>query len=366
VTDDGRGIDVEKVRAQAARRGSDVSNLSDEDALYLVFRSGLSTAEFVSDISGRGVGLDVVRANVEAVRGRVEIHTEVGVGTEFRVIVPITLAVLPCLLVSAGGQRHAIPMHSVVLAQETAPEARSEGRTQVWIGEQAIPLTSLAATLGLEGGEAEGPIVVVAGLTRRHAFRVDSLIGQRDVVVKGTSRLLPRLDVLAGASVEPDGSILLVLDVAGLIDRARMTRSPLGPRTAPEDAASTSARDRRGTLLVVDDALTVRELQRSILERAGYEVRVATDGVDALAKLAEARVDLVLTDVEMPRMDGFTLTESIRALPDIGNVPILILTSLASSEDRQRGLEAGADGYIVKSAFDESSLLSAVERLLGR
>ena len=364
ITDDGRGIDVERVRAQATRLGSDASALSDEEALYLVFRSGLSTASFVSDISGRGVGLDVVRANVEAVRGRIEIHTELGAGSEFRVIVPITLAVLPCLLVEAGGQRHAIPMHSIVHADADSAESRAEGRPVVFVGSQAVPVSSLASTLGLPP-DGDGPIVVVAGMTRQHAFRVGALVGQRDVVVKGLSRLLPRLELLAGASVEPDGSILLVLDVAGLIDRARLASGPVAATTPTDDLASTVLR-KRARLLVVDDALTVRELQRSILERGGYEVITAVDGVQAMSILAEGTVDLVLTDVEMPRMDGFALTEAIRAHPARGNVPVLILTSRASEEDRQRGLEAGADGYIVKSAFNESALLSAVERLLGR
>jgi two-component system chemotaxis sensor kinase CheA len=277
--------------------------------------------------------------------------------------VPITLAVLPCLLIEAGGQRHAIPMHSIVQAQIDSAERRSEGKPVVFAGSQAVAVSSLGGTLGLPPDEG-GPIVLVAGLTRQHAFRVGALVGQRDVVVKGLSRLLPRLDVLAGASVEPNGSILLVLDVSGLIDRARLTRSraagPVATDAAP--AAPTRARVR---LLVVDDALTVRELQRSILERGGYEVLTASDGVEAMAILAEGPVDLVLTDVEMPRMDGFALTEAIRAHPARGNVPVLILTSRASVEDRQRGLEAGADGYIVKSAFNEAALLAAVERLLG-
>jgi two-component system chemotaxis sensor kinase CheA len=196
---------------------------------------------------------------------------------------------------------------------------------------------------------------------------VGGLVGQRDVAVKGLSRLLPRLDVLAGASVEPDGSILLVLDIPGLIDRARTDRGTVTMASvadAPAAAVPTVAA--RAKLLVVDDALTVRELQRSILERAGYEVVTAVDGVEAMATLAEGPVDLVLTDVEMPRMDGFALTESIRANPARSNLPVLILTSRASEDDRQRGMEAGADGYIVKSAFDETALLSAVERLLGR
>ncbi|MEY2568000.1 MAG: two-component system, chemotaxis family, sensor kinase CheA [Actinomycetota bacterium] len=366
VTDDGRGIDVERVRAEASRRGGETSALSDEEAAYLVFRSGVSTADFVSEISGRGVGLDVVRANVEAARGRVEIRTEPGAGTEFRIVVPITLAVLPCLLVEAGGQTHAIPMHSIVLAQNEGAEARSEGRPVVWVGSQAVPVTSLSATLAL-GGDEEGPVVVVAGLTRQHAFRVGALVGQRDVVVKGLSRLLPRLDVVAGASVEPDGSIVLVLDVAGLIDRARMAQSGRAvPVSIDGGTAATGRSPTRAKVLVVDDALTVRELQRSILERGGYDVLTASDGLEAMALLAEGPVDLVLTDVEMPRMDGFALTEAIRAHPARGNVPVLILTSRSNEEDRQRGLEAGADGYIVKSAFNEAALLSAVERLMGR
>ena len=362
VTDDGKGIDVAKVREAAARSGDDTSSLTDEEMAYLVFRSGVSTAAFVSDISGRGVGLDVVRSNVEAARGRVEIRTEAGVGTEFRIIVPITLAVLPCLLVEAGGQRHAIPMHSIVLAQNTEAEGRSEGHPVVWAGSQAVPLANLAATLGLPPDE-EGPSILVAGLTRQYAFRVRALVGQRDVVVKGLSRLLPRLDVVAGASVEPDGSIVLVLDVAGLIDRARQTRRHVEAAAAARPVDVPVA---RAKLLVVDDALTVRELQRSILERGGYEVVTAADGVDALAVLADTTVDLVLTDVEMPRMDGFALTEAIRAHETSSNVPVLILTSRTSEEDRQRGMDAGADGYIVKSAFNEAALLSAVERLLGR
>jgi two-component system chemotaxis sensor kinase CheA len=281
ITDDGRGIDVERLRRDVAAQSPEAADLSDEDALQLVFRSGVSTADFVTDISGRGVGLDVVRTNVDAVRGRIEIRNDVGRGSEFRVIVPITLAVLPCLLVRAGGRRHAIPMHSISLAQAEAGEHRSAGDPVVWHGNQALPLAGLAETLGLPPDE-HGPVVIVNGLDRRHAFRVAELLGQRDVVVKGLSRLLPRLDAFAGASVEPDGSILLVLDVPGLIDQARRGRGRV--RSALARQASLPAVAVRAKVLVVDDAMTVRELQRSILERAGYHVITASDGVDAMAR----------------------------------------------------------------------------------
>ena len=307
VTDDGRGIDTAAVREQAVRRGSEAPPVDEDESLYLIFRSGVSTARFVTDVSGRGVGLDVVRANVDAVRGRIEVHSEVGKGSEFRIVVPITLAVLPCLLVGIGSERYAIPMHSVAVSQSasTEQEAHAEGRPMVWVGSTAIAVSDLAETLWgtlEENSKPGGQVVVLSGVTRKHAFRVDTLVGQRDVVVKGMGRLLPRLDLLAGASVEPDGSILLVLDAPGLIDRARLTRKTAIGR-ARRDVLEHSGP--RGRVLVVDDALTIRELERSILERAGYEVRTAEDGIEALAGLVEAPCDLVLTDVEMPRMDGF-------------------------------------------------------------
>jgi two-component system chemotaxis sensor kinase CheA len=365
VSDDGRGINVEAVREKAAQRGTDTSTMDDEESLHLVFDSGFSTAGAVSDVSGRGVGLDVVRAGVEAVRGRIEVHSTAGVGTEFRIVVPITLAVLSCLLVEVGAQRYALPMHSVVVAQDGATEgagAHAGGQPMAWVGDTPVPISSLARTLWGTGEADAGGVVVVVESTRRHAFLVDRLVGQRDVVVKGLSRLLPRVDVLAGASVEPNGSILLVLDVAGLVDRARAGRSPARVDPAP---AAVPIGQEAGTLLVVDDAAVVRQLQQSILERAGYQVLTANDGAEALLTLAETPCDLVLTDVEMPRMDGFALTEAIRADATLANTPVLVITASASEESRQRGLEAGADGYIVKSAFDESALLAAIERLLG-
>jgi two-component system chemotaxis sensor kinase CheA len=384
VSDDGRGIDRARVRERAESHGEDVSGLSDTEALYLIFRSGLSTARVTTNVSGRGVGLDVVRSNVSDIRGRIDVRSEVGKGCEFRIIVPITLAVLPCLLVGVGSERYAIPMHSVVVAAAAATvvEAHAEGRPVIWVGGEPIALSSLGAALnGRTAGAASTggtQIVVVAGGTRRHAFSVDALLGQRDVVVKGLSRLLPRVDVLAGGSVEPDGAILLVLDALGMIDRARAMRGSAGsgPESGSAGTGETGENEplrldpsgelpRRGTVLIVDDALTVRELERSILERAGYEVTVACDGLEALARLAEGPVDLVLSDVEMPGLDGIGLTEAIRASATLANLPVLLLTSLGSDRDRQRGLDAGADGYIIKSAFDEASLLSAIGRVLG-
>jgi two-component system chemotaxis sensor kinase CheA len=364
VTDDGRGIDVDAVRAQATKRGVDTDGMTEEEVLRLTMHSGLSTTSFVTDVSGRGVGLDVVRVNVEAARGRVEVRSQQPGGTEFRIVVPITLAVLRCLLVEAAGQRFALPFHRVVLSQRKDPstQGHAEGRPVVLVEGRPVPVSTLAGTIGLDATEdsSGGSIVVLADTAHRHAFEVDRLVGQRDVVLKGLNRLLPHLPAVAGASVEPDGTVLVVLDPPGLIQRARHSAPVSTSRLAADGAQTTRRR-----ILVVDDALTVRELQRSILERAGFDVRVANDGKQALSRLAEEPSDLVLTDIEMPNLDGFGLTEAIRAHPSLTNIPVLILSSRSSETDRQRGLDAGADGYIIKSGFDEGSLLAAVNRLLG-
>lgn len=357
VSDDGAGLDLARVRAAAG-----APSAGDEDARYLIFRSGVSTATTVTDVAGRGIGLDAVRASLDAVRGRVDVHSDPGRGAEFRLAVPVSLAVLPCLLVGTAGRRYAVPMRSVlsVLPPVQGERQFAEGRETVWVSGAAVATVPLSQVL--EGaGDSTGPALVLAGLTRRHAFRVDELVGRRDVVVTRLPAVLPRLPAVMGASVEPDGSVVLVLDTPGLIDLARhagMTRTG--------SAAEAAAPGRRATVLVVDDAMTVRELQRSILERAGYEVVTAGDGAQALTVLGRVSCDLVLTDVEMPVMDGFALTEEIRRRKDFANLAVLILTSRSGDEDRRKGLEAGADGYIVKSSFDEASLLAAVDRLLGR
>jgi two-component system chemotaxis sensor kinase CheA len=338
--------------------------MNDDEITQLIFRSGFSTTKFVSDISGRGVGLDAVRSSVEAARGRVEVRSTPGVGCEFRIIVPITLAVLRCLLVETAGQRFALPSHRIALVQgeETTTLLHAEGRPMLALDGSPVPISNLAEVLGVTSTRTgPGTYVIVNGTPGQHAFLVDALVGQRDVVMKAFSVLVPRLDVLAGASIESDGSILLVLDPPGLIERSRRddNRSVDTVETVP------TAVRRSGRLLVVDDALTVRELQRTILERAGFDVTVASDGLEALDHLEHEPFDLVLTDIEMPRMDGFALTERIRAHPTWSNVAVLILTSLASDADRQRGMTVGADGYIVKSSFDEQTLLAAVDRLVG-
>jgi two-component system chemotaxis sensor kinase CheA len=358
ISDDGAGIDVAAVRAVAAKGGLDVSGLTEEESLRLIFRPGNSTARVLTESSGRGVGLDVVATAVAAVHGAIEVVNHPGVGAEFRIVVPITLTVVPCLIVSIAGQAFALPLHRIIRMLEAQHVQLVSGKNLAVIDGQAIPVYNLASLLGLPSTEG-GPWVLLGTETDAYAFQVERVIQKRDVVVRGLTGRLRDLKSVSGASIEPNGSILLVLDVSNLHERSAALFETTS-RVVDKPA------DRALSVVVVDDALMVRELQRSILERGGYSVRTATDGAEALAMLAEQPADLVVTDLEMPNMDGFVLTRSIRAHPRLANIPVLIVTSRASAEDHQRGLEAGADGYIVKTSFDEAGLLSAVSRLLGR
>ena len=363
VSDDGRGIDIDALRARAGTLGIDTTTMDDADVRELLFRPGFTTAPTGSDFSGRGVGLDAVKAGLAALRGRVEISSEPGEGTTFRIIVPSTLTVLRSLVVRVGGVRCALGLHGVqtVLSDDTN-EVPVEGRAAIRVGAQIVQLGSLATMVGVTGRPG-GPVVVLRSGDRSRAVRVDEILGQREVLVKAMPGLVPPSELVVGASAEPDGSAMLVLDTDAIVARgsAAVAMGPMDGATG--DAPIVGY---RGSVLVVDDALTVRELQRTILQRAGYEVRTAGDGAEALERLAEAPADLVLTDVEMDGLDGLGLTRAIREDARWRNLPVVLLTSRGAEEDRRRGLEAGADAYIVKSAFDEAGLLGIVEDLLGR
>jgi two-component system chemotaxis sensor kinase CheA len=359
ISDDGAGINVAAVRESAAKAGVKVEGLTEQESLHLIFRSGISTAKVLTQESGRGVGLDVVATAVEAVHGEVEVVNHPGSGAEFRIVVPITLTVVPCLIVSIAGQSFALPLHRIIRMLEAQNVQVVSGRNLAVVDGVAVPVSNLAALLGLPATD-DGPWVLLGTTANSYAFQVETVLQKRDVVVRGLTGRLRALKAVSGASIEPNGSILLVLDVSSLIERS-MSVDETASRVIDKPASA-----RQVSVMVVDDALMVRELQRSILERGGYAVRTASDGAEALAMLTEQPADLVVTDIEMPNIDGFLLTSSIRANPRLVNIPVLIVSSRASEEDHQRGLDAGADGYIVKTSFDEAGLLNAVSRLLGR
>jgi len=360
ISDDGAGIDVAAVRAAAVKRGLDVDGLTEDQSLHLIFHTGVSTAKTLTETSGRGVGLDVVKTAVEAVHGEVQIVNHPGAGAEFRIVVPITLTVVPCLIVSIGGQSFGLPLHRIIRMLEAQNVQAVSGKNLAVVDGHAVPVSDLASLLGLPSAGV-GPWVLLGTADSPHAFQVETVVQKRDVVVRGLTGRLRDLKAVSGACIEPNGSILLVLDVSTLIERS--LSAVVAGSNGTEKAAGPPPQLK---VVVVDDTLMVRELQRSILERGGYAVRTAADGVTALAMLNEIPADLVVTDVEMPNLDGLQLISAMRSHPRLGNVPVLIVSSHGTEEDRQRGMDAGADGYIVKTAFDEAGLLTAVSRLLGR
>ena len=366
VSDDGAGFSDAAIRSRAAEGGLPAPRDRDELA-RLVLTPGFSTRETVTAVSGRGIGLDVVRAAVEALRGTVELSWEPGRGSRCELRVPVSLATTEVVLVRASGALFALPAGDVRRIERVSPSAvRSlEGRpTLVRDGERPVPLVSLAGVLGLpvpELGDRELLRVVrLDAVAGEIALVVDETIAQREVVATNLGRRLRDLPLVSGAAVLETG------EVAVLLKSAALARAAVGA-AAPSEATvrRTGAAPARRRVLVVDDSATTRSLVRSILEAAGYEVAVAADGAEAWAKLQEGRPDLVVSDVDMPRMDGFTLCEAVRRSPRTRDLPFVLVTALGSDADRARGMEVGADAYVVKAQFDQGTLLETLARLVA-
>ncbi|MCM2265843.1 MAG: hybrid sensor histidine kinase/response regulator [Desulfuromonadales bacterium] len=373
VSDDGQGIDPAKVRGAAVKRGllsaDEAARLSDEAALYLVLQPGFSTREFITDVSGRGVGLDVVKTNLDQVKGNLTLSSKIGQGTEMRLRVPSSLAMFTGLLVEADGETYVIPQQYIVEILRLAPtEVRTElGREVVRLRERTIPLVSLAGLLSgasrsIEDELPEGRVSVVVLNFRDQLLGclVDRAIGLHDVVVKGLGSQLKSLDYISGATLLGAGTPALIVSVADLYG-ARQTSE--GTRLREAHAAR-QASAKRGRVLVVDDSITTRTMEKNILETHGYDVTIAVSGFDALEKLSGNSFDLMVSDVEMPGMTGFELTKKVREREETRALPVIIVTSLASADDRRRGMEAGAQAYIVKGTFDQGVLLETVEALI--
>lgn len=369
VADDGAGIDVAKVREAAVRRGvlsaDDARALDDRRALELVFQSDVSTSPIITEISGRGLGLAIVRERTEQLGGRVSVESRPGEGTRFRILLPLTLATFHGVLVRAGGQVFVIPTAHVERVTRISPaDIRTvENRAAIELGGRAVALVRLAEVLGLDrdapAGEAR-PVVTLGSGDERIAFAVDEVLRDEEVLVKSFMRPLSRVRNIAGATVLASGDVAPILNAGDLMKSAR--RAGAGER-APAPAAAVPAAAKAKTILLAEDSITSRMLLKGILETAGYRVRTAVDGMEAWTALRTEDFDLVVSDVEMPRMNGFDLTAHIRADRKLADKPVVLVTALASSEDRERGIDVGASAYIVKSDFNQGSLLDVVRRL---
>ena len=362
--DDGRGVDLEAVQRLATERGllKGAAEKADAQSLVqLLLKGGISTSASVTDVAGRGVGLDVVRESVERLGGEVVVHTERHRGTTIELVIPPSLASMDALLIEAEGTdgvpiTTSIPLESVRSTLRVAPSdisSASQGQTIVY-DRQAIPFVPLVAALE---GAAWSPhrswtAIIVTGGKGLAAVGVDRMLGASRIVARPLPQHLSASAVMAGASLDAEGNPQLVLDPEGLVAAAERG-------SAPDHGHKAADRP----ILVIDDSLTTRMLEQSILESAGYDVDVAISAEDGLEMLRARRYALILVDVEMPGMDGFSFIERIRGDALFHDIPAILVTSRVSPDDLQRGRDVGANGHIAKSEFDQAELLVMIEQL---
>jgi two-component system chemotaxis sensor kinase CheA len=368
IADDGAGIDLEKVKAAAAKRGLAVPGtmepLGESATLALVFEPDVSTSPMITRVSGRGLGLAIVREKVEKLGGHAAIESRRGFGTTIRMTLPLTLATFRGVLIESAQRLFVLPTAQVErVTRFTAEDVRTiEGRSALALNGRSVALVYLSAVLQLPSTarqpDSAAPALILGTGEQRVAFAVDAVLDEREVLVKRLTKPLSRIRNIAGATVLGSGEVAPILNVTDLLRSARTAVA--APRTATAATPSAAPAKR---ILVVEDSITSRMLLKGILESAGYEVKTAVDGIDAFTALRAERFDLVVSDVEMPRMNGFDLTARIRAERTLAQLPVVLVTALESREDRERGIDVGASAYLVKSSLDQSNLLEVLRRL---
>ncbi|HWI38679.1 MAG TPA: Hpt domain-containing protein [Burkholderiales bacterium] len=367
IADDGRGINYQRLRQKAIEKGLVAADqaLSEEEASQLLFLSGLSTAESVTELAGRGVGMDVVKTEISGIGGRIEVATSHGRGATFTIYLPLTLAVTQTVLVRAGAMNAAILASAVeqVLRVKADQLVAHYEKGSVSFQGHDYPLHYLRELLGHRGAtdiQASNSVLLVRGANQRAAIHVDQLWGNREMVVKNIGPQLGRLPGVSGATVMPDGSIVLILNPVQLASR----RHQILTRTTGMEVTSNVTAE-APIVMVVDDSITVRKITTRLLEREGYRVLTARDGVDALEQLKNQRPAVMLIDIEMPRMDGFDLTRNVRGDPKTMDIPIIVISSRSAPKHRSRAAELGVNVYLGKP-YEESDLLQQIATFVRR
>jgi chemotaxis protein histidine kinase CheA len=365
--DDGRGLALEKLKGKALKNGifsrESLDSMSISEIQNLIFVPGLSTSSIITDISGRGVGMDVVRKNiVDDLKGSINIDSTEGEGTTFQLRLPMTLAIMHVVMVEVGGCIYALPDNYIneIMKVGTAGIIEVFDKLAVNIREQLVPIEQLHTILGLPGKyEMKGKellLLIVKVGAERLGLIVDNVIDEEDMVIKSLPTHMKENKFVSGVILAGRDQVVNVLNVPAIFLAAKEAKSALS-----RDAVET---EREIKVLVVDDSVNTREIEKSILEAYGYQVTLAGDGVEALEKARKVKYDIIITDVEMPKMDGFTLTETLRADEQYKDTPIMLLTSRDKEEDKRRGIQVGANAYILKGDFEQSNLISTIENLL--
>ena len=370
VKDDGAGVNIEKVKQKAIEKKviskAEAADMLKAEILDLVFHPGFSTKDIITDVSGRGVGMDVVRTNLNAVKGSVFVHSEEGVGSTFTLQVPLTLATENGLIIRSGGQIFAIPVGAVDRVVDLTSEelVDVEASQALLLDGDPVPVRYLSGLLEIEQKSSytpdQLPAVIIASGWRRAALVVDEIIARREMVVRPLREPLNSVRNVSGGTIL-GGGVVIVLNPRDLMTAVSKVGSSI---RVGIDSADGEAGEHKRSVLVVDDSLTTRTLVKNILEASGYDVSVRVNGQEGWEALSERDFDLVVSDVQMPIMDGFELTDKIKTSEDYGEIPVIIVTSLANDEDKQKGLDVGADAYIVKGEFETRILLDVVNQLI--
>lgn len=373
LSDDGAGIDLERLRRSIVERGlspaATVAQMSEAELLTFLFLPGFSMRDKVTEVSGRGVGLDAVQHMVRELRGSIELTQVAGQGCRFHLEVPLTLSVVRSLVVEVGGEAYAFPLAHIERTLEVGAEqiVQIEGRQHFWHEGQHIGLVAASQLLNRPNGHGEQSslrVVVIREREQLYGVAVEHLVGERVLVVMPLDPRLGKVqDISAGALLD-DGSVVLIVDVEDLLRSVEKLLST-GRLERIERGAQAGRGVARKRILVVDDSLTVRELQRKLLSNRGYEVAVAVDGMDGWNALRGEDFDLLITDIDMPRMDGIELVTLVRRDQRLQSLPVMVVSYKDREEDRRRGLDAGADYYLAKASFHDDALLDAVVELIG-
>jgi two-component system, chemotaxis family, sensor kinase CheA len=363
VEDDGRGVDLQQVDNVLSK--AEPGSHSPDELAQAIFRPGFTTSSTVNHLSGRGMGLSVVYETVHRLQGDVNLKSKEGPGASFLLSVPLSVSTSHLLLLSAAGQTFGIPTHGIERLYRVPLERVEtlEGKPVVNLEGQPVPLYGLAQLLAIEAlpalrGEVL-PVMVLKSGGRRFAVWVDEFLAERDALIQELGMACPASGNVSGGALLREGTVFVVLNPAGLVASCAGTSAAPAPRKAQTQASAIAP-----GILVVDDSITSRSLERSILEAHGYRVRVAVDGLEALELLRAEKADLIITDIQMPRLDGFGLVEALKADPGLKGIPVIIVSSLEQAEDQERGLLLGADAYVVKRKFDQTELLEAIGQMI--
>ncbi|MBO7638336.1 MAG: response regulator, partial [Treponema sp.] len=365
VIDDGRGIQYEKIRKKAIELfpndQKEIEKMSHKELEQYLYISGLTTADKTTELSGRGIGLDAVRADMEKIKGRIKIKSKENEGTSFELTIPLSLATQQGLFVHTGNMKLMIPSNYIaeIANVEESDITVIQGQSYISLHNMLIPLYFLSSIIGGEQNEITSSVIVVEYLETQIAIVADSIDQYETVVVNPLPPVMQKLEAVQGVVYDENYAIIPILNIPDIMRRLR--------RLLAYDIKKYQIKNQRHnfTILVVDDSSTTRQIEQAIFETDGYMVETAVDGIDALEILKTKHVDAIVTDIKMPRMDGIVFLSNIRRLPEFDNIPIVVVSGVYDPETKERFIDAGAQAFIVKSEFQRGNLLQAVKELLG-